>query len=214
MPGEKTLTRAFAPANRCPNRGLGLLDRCRGRGNRVGFRRRRAAQVPRRVSRTEAAGCRGRERGAVGAAFVLLLPVILGALGLVLDGSRLVVTRAQAQAVADFASLAGVQEVDEEAFARGEPALREVAAAATARQWADHGLRQAFGATVASRATIDVVVINASPSAPRRHPWSGRRVDEPTVGVRLTVPVPMAWRLGAAAISLTVAADASVARVP
>ncbi|EKP93805.1 MULTISPECIES: Tad domain-containing protein [Thermaerobacter] len=152
--------------------------------------------------------------GAVGAAFLLLLPVILAALGLVLDGSRLVLTRAHAQAVADFASLAGVQEVDEEALARGEPALRAGAAAATARLWAESGLRRAFGEEVARRAVIEVVVINGSPSQPRRHPWSGRRVEEPTVGVRLVVPVALAWRPAAGAVRLTVAADASVARAP
>ncbi|WP_242822348.1 Tad domain-containing protein [Thermaerobacter marianensis] len=145
------------------------------------------------------------------AAFVLVLPVLLAAVGLGLDAGRLVVVRAHAQAVADLAGLAAVQEIDEDAFARGEPALREAAAAATARQWAEDGLRRAFGDAVAEDATVDVVVVNASPASPRRHPWSGRRVAEPTVGVRLVVPVRLGWLPAVAAIPLTVTADASVA---
>ncbi|GAB6876039.1 Tad domain-containing protein [Thermaerobacter litoralis] len=147
------------------------------------------------------------------AAFLLIMPVILAGLGLVLDGSRLVVTRARAQAVADFASLAGAQEIDEEAFARGEPSLLEHGAAATARRWAAQGLQEAFGPGIASRTRIEVEVINATPQAPRRHPWSGRRVDDPTVAVRLTVPVDLAWRPGAGIVPVTVAADASVTQV-
>ena len=153
----------------------------------------------------------GDQRGAVAAAFLLVLPVLIAAVGLVLDGSRLVLVRAHAQAVADMASLAAVQEIDEDAFARGEPLLRTAAAAATARRWIDDGLRRAFGDAMAAQSTIEVVVVNASASAPQRHPWSGRRLAEPTVAVRILLPVKLGWIPGASPVSLRVAADASVA---
>lgn len=154
------------------------------------------------------------QRGAVAATFLLLLPVMIAAVGLVLDGSRLILVRAQAQAVADMASLAAVQEIDEQAFARGEPLLRTAAAEATARRWLEDGLRRAFGEAMATQSTIDVVVINASASAPRRHPWSGRRLTEPTVAVRVLVPVRLGWIPGPSPVSVRVAADASVALQP
>ena len=154
------------------------------------------------------------QQGAAAAWFMLLLPVLLLALGWAVDGARLVLVRAEAQAAADFASLAAVQELDTEQFMQGRPWLVAGAAEATARRWLDDALRQAFGESVAAAARVEVAVINAGPGDPRRHPWTGRRLEDPTVAVRAVIPVKLFWIPGRPPVAVTVAADASVARAP
>src|SRR5690606_8648028 len=105
----------------------GLCRRCCWR-----WPARRCACMPSRspAARGRRPGPRGRpgppaaaERGAVAALVALVLPVLILSAGLVVDVAYLFWMRAALQATADFAALAGAQNIDLEALAQGERRL-------------------------------------------------------------------------------------------
>lgn len=143
---------------------------------------------------------------------VAMLPVYVLAFALVVDLAHLFWVRAALQSAADLAALAGAQEVDLEALAGGERRLLEAQAAAAARAWAERNLR-AHPATepLLAQTAVEVAVVQASDREPSRHPWTGRRLEDPTVTVRLTAEVPRLWLPGrGGGVRLRVWADASV----
>ncbi|HEY8393182.1 MAG TPA: pilus assembly protein TadG-related protein [Thermaerobacter sp.] len=157
-------------------------------------------------------GTGGSQSGSAAVWFLLVLPVLLLAVGLSLDVGRLVVARAHAQAAADFASLAAVQELDLDRLSRGEPWLRAADAERVARTWVADNLRLGLGEMLAGAAETRVAVINAGDDAPRPHPWTGRLLREPTVAVETVVPVRLRFLPGGPRVRVTVRADASVVR--
>ncbi|HEX6990225.1 MAG TPA: pilus assembly protein TadG-related protein [Bacillota bacterium] len=152
------------------------------------------------------------ERGAVAALVALALPVLILSAGLVVDVAYLFWMRTVLQATADFAALAGAQNVDLEALARGERRLLVEPAAADARTWVRLNLA-AHPATARyqDEADIDVVVTNAGPDHPARQRWTGRLLTDPTVSVRIGLRVkPFLVRSVLSEVEVAAVADASL----
>lgn len=152
-------------------------------------------------------GRRVAERGAVLVWVVLSLPVLLTALGLVVEAGRAFAGKAVLAGIADTAALAGVLELDLERLAEGERRL----VPEQARRWAEEvalaNLDESFPGL---ERTVRVEVINASAEVPARHPVTGRRLVDPTVFVELRVRLPLVMPVGRAAVGLSARADASV----
>jgi Flp pilus assembly protein TadG len=107
-------------------------------------------------------GATKNERGSVSLLVVIMLPALLMAAGLVLDGGRQLQARRDANGSAAAAARAAVQLSDQEAFARRlDPGL------ATARAAAELGRQQVTGSvsvagesvTVTVRASIDFLIL-------------------------------------------------------
>lgn len=148
------------------------------------------------------------ERGAALPLLVLFLPLSFLLLALAADAGSLLFARGLVRAAADLAALGGVQEIDlERLAAAGERVLRPEAAA-RAREVAAAVLE---ANRLGAGGRVTVAVLDAAPSRPRRHPWTGRLLRDPTLAVRVGVPVPLAFS-GPAHRSARVeaAADASV----
>ncbi|MDI3317462.1 MAG: pilus assembly protein [Bacillota bacterium] len=150
------------------------------------------------------------ERGAVSAWFVLALPAFLLVLALVADVGRFFVLHSLAQSAADLGALAGVQELDLERLAEGERRLRTWEAEAAARAVADANAREALAG---DRYDLESLAINADAGAPRRHPWSGRLLRDPTVSVRIRVRAH-SFFLAGREVPIRVQGDASVMERP
>ncbi|MBX5464995.1 MAG: pilus assembly protein [Clostridia bacterium] len=153
---------------------------------------------------------RARQRGAVSAWFVLALPALLLLLALVADVGRFFVLRALAQNAADLGALAGVQELDLARLAEGERWLLTSQAEAAAYAVADANARAALPG---EPYVIETLAVNAAAGAPRRHPWSGRWLADPTVSVRVTLNA-RSFFLGGRRLPLRVQGDASVMERP
>ncbi|HEY8449696.1 MAG TPA: pilus assembly protein TadG-related protein [Bacillota bacterium] len=143
----------------------------------------------------------------------LAMPVLLLAAGLVVDIAYLFWMQAQLQAAADMGALAGAQNVDLEALARGERRLIPSSAAEDARRWALDNLAANLPTALAGAKPVEVAVevYNAAPEAPRRQRWSGRVLTEPTVSVRVSLTVPtllLGWLVPE--VPLAAMADASL----
>lgn len=152
------------------------------------------------------------ERGAVAALVALALPVLILSAGLVIDVAYVFWMRTVLQAAADFAALAAAQNIDLEALARGDRRLLADQAAADARHWARLNLA-AHPATARYRdaAEVEVVVTNARPGEPARQRWTGRRLTDPTVSVRISLRVePFLVRSLLPAIEVAALADAAL----
>lgn len=131
------------------------------------------------------------ERGAALPLLVLFLPLSFLLLALAADAGALLAARGLVHAAADLAALGGVQEIDlERLAAAGERVLRPEAAE-RAREVAAAILAGNRLGGPGSRVTA--AVLDASPSHPRRHPWSGRLLRDPTLAVRVGAPVPLAF---------------------
>lgn len=130
------------------------------------------------------------EKGGVLPLFLLSLSCMILLLALVINAGNLFRFRTLTHAVADMAALAGAQELDLELLARGERALIPEAASRQARQvaWAAMAANLPPGIT---SFRVDVTVINASSTEPGIHPWTYRRLFDPTVSVRVNVSVPL-----------------------
>ncbi len=154
---------------------------------------------------------RGGQSGAVLVLVLLALPAFVLLLGLVVDVGLLYLARVQLRAALDMGALAGAQELDLDALARGELRLVEEAARREATALTRRNLVAAFGAEVLDRAVIRVVVYQAGPTAPLVHQVTGRSLVDPTVGVVAEVPVRLAV-LGRLLpeVTLRAHADASV----
>jgi len=152
------------------------------------------------------------QRGAALPLTLLSLPLLILLLALAADAGALFAARGLAHASADLAALAGVQELDLERLAAGERFIMPGAAAAWARQVAlanlEGNIPRLPGAGAAPR--VEVLVVNASPASPRQHPWTGRPLYDPTVAVRVAVPVPLAFSGPGRSLWVTARADASV----
>jgi len=142
----------------------------------------------------------------------LVLPVLILSAGLVVDVAYLFWMRAALQATADFAALAGAQNIDLEALAQGERRLLVEQAAGDARHWARLNLA-AHPATARYQDTaeVDVVVTNAQPGVPARQRWSGRLLTDPTVSVRVSLRVePFLVRSVLPEVEVAALADAAL----
>ncbi|NPV70825.1 MAG: hypothetical protein HPY55_09310 [Firmicutes bacterium] len=152
------------------------------------------------------------ERGSVSATLALTFPVLLVAVSLVTDAGVAVWARAVAQASADLAALAAVQEIDLDRLARGERSLVEGAAVARARAVAIDNLNRAVaGLGPIFEVSVDVCVYNPESGGTVVHQRDGRRLRDPTVcvttGLQATVPsLAAGWRR----IAVSAHADASV----
>ncbi|REJ38400.1 MAG: hypothetical protein DIU84_00205 [Bacillota bacterium] len=174
-----------------------------------------AASAWRRARRSRPPGNRpraGAEQGAVAALVALALPVLILSAGLVIDVAYLFWMRTAVQAAADFAALAGAQNVDLEALAQGQRLLLVEEAAADARHWARLNLA-AHPATAGYQdaALVEVVVTNAAPGAPARQRWTGRLLTDPTVSVRISLRVrPFLIRSLVPEVEVSALADAAL----
>ncbi|MDI3299489.1 MAG: pilus assembly protein [Bacillota bacterium] len=165
--------------------------------------------VSRRRRRDDRPRGRG-ERGAVSAWFVLALPAFLLVLALVADVGRFFVLHSLAQSAADLGALAGVQELDLERLAEGERWLLVERAEAAAYAVTDANARAVLPGDPYA---IETLAVNADAGAPRRHPWSGRWLRDPTVSVRIVVTA-RSFFLGGRKVSVRVQGDASVMERP
>lgn len=151
------------------------------------------------------------ERGAALPLLVLFLPLSFLLLALAADAGTLLFARGLVRAAADLAALGGVQEIDLHRLAEtGERVLRPEAAA-RAREVAAAVL--AANRLGGSGKRVTAAVLDAAPSRPRRHPWTGRLLRDPTLAVRVGVPVPLAFS-GRAHRSAWVEAVADAAVLP
>lgn len=113
---------------------------------------------------------------------------------LAVDVGHLYGVRAALQAAADLGALAGAQEVDLDALARGQLRLRDGEAARAAERWTrDNLVAHPMTAPLAAAAEVEVRVLHPERAQPARHPWSGRVVRYPTVAVRVAVRAPLPW---------------------
>lgn len=151
------------------------------------------------------------QRGAVLPLVVLLAPALLALLALVADLGHLLAAQAVATAAADLGALAGVQELDLNRLVAGERHLLPASAAAHARRVAALNLARNLPRSPSrAPARVEVAVVNASPAAPGRHPFTGRPLPDPVVAVRVTAAVPLRFAPGVRPPRLTATATASV----
>lgn len=129
------------------------------------------------------------ERGGVLPLFALFLPLVLLLLGLAADAGILLAARGTAHAIADVAALAGVQELDLDRLARGERYILPVPAVLQARTVALRNLAE--NGLLSGTTRVEAEVINASTRTPRRHPWTGRLLTDPTLAVAIQVDLPL-----------------------
>ncbi len=149
--------------------------------------------------------------GAVTVMVVIMLPLFLLSLALVLDVGLLFITRTQAQAAVDMGALAGVQELDWDAAARGVLQLRPEEAERSAKEWTLRNLEALRRARPGpGDVFIKVEVYNASPDQPMTVRGTGRVISTPTVRVEAKIPTTLL--LLSLPVELKVAADASVVR--
>lgn len=154
----------------------------------------------------------GAQRGAVAALMALALPILIIAMGLVIDVAHLFWVRSALQAAADMAVLAGAQAIDLEQLAEGQRRIIAGQAATDVRYWLRINL-ESHPATsrYSAGAQVEVDVYNADPAAPMRQRWTNRLLTDPTVSVRVAVSVPTFFvRALMPQVPLSVAADASL----
>lgn len=132
------------------------------------------------------------ERGASLIAVVLFLPVLLLIAGLVTDVGLLFVARHLAYHAAELGALAGAQDVDLDALARGEVTLVEGQARADAEDYARRNLAASFRHLDQAQALfVNATVYNASAARPVRHRETGRLLTDPTVSVAVRLWLPL-----------------------
>lgn len=152
-----------------------------------------------------------RSRGQAAVLLLWLLP--LGALlvGAVGDVGLALWEREQLRQACDLAALAAAQDVDLERLARAERWIVPEDAERDARRYVALNLA---GARLPAY-SVEVRVLNASASHPLSHPWTGRRLVDPTVAVRVEGDMPTVFlRSLRPAIHLRATADASVLAHP
>jgi len=111
----------------------------------------------------------------------------------------------------DMGALAGVQELDWDAAARGVLRLKPDEAQRSAKEWALRNLESLRRANSGlGDVTVKVEVYNASPEQPMTVRDTGRVVSTPTVRVEAHIPTRLI--LLSVPVVLNVAADASVVR--
>ncbi|MEW6523099.1 MAG: pilus assembly protein TadG-related protein [Bacillota bacterium] len=154
-------------------------------------------------------------RGAVAAMVILLLPAFTALLALVADLGLVLHARAALRASADLAALAGVQELDLEALAQGEPRLLPDVAMTVANTYARANISKQLGNAAGQVLQVKVDVYNASAREPLVHDRTGRLLEAPTVCVRLTLPLRLVLAtriMGRSEYRVEAHADAAVVR--
>lgn len=147
-------------------------------------------------------------------AWLWLLPLALVLLGSVTDVGFALWAQLQLRQACDLAALAAAQDLDLERLARGERWLLTAQAERDARAYVAANLA-GRGPWAGGGYWVEVQVLNASPRASLRHPWSGRELVDPTVAVRARGRVPTLFlRLLWPAMTVSAAADASVLAHP
>lgn len=125
-------------------------------------------------------------------AVVLFLPVLLLVAGLVTDVGVLFVSRHLSYHAAELGALAGAQDVDLDALARGEVTLVEARARADAEDYTRRNLAASFPHLDQAQALfVSAAVYNASVSAPLRHRQTGRLLTDPTVSIAVRLSLPL-----------------------
>ncbi|MBX5476266.1 MAG: hypothetical protein IRZ18_03980 [Clostridia bacterium] len=156
---------------------------------------------------------RRRHAGQAVVAWVLMVPLALTLLGSVADIGLALWAQLQFRQACDLAALAAAQDIDLVRLAHGERWLVTAQAEQDARAYVNANLSS--DPRLTGRYRVDVRVLNASPSAPLRHPWSGRELADPTVAVRVSGEIPTLFlRPILPSITVSAAADASVLAHP
>lgn len=151
------------------------------------------------------------EGGQVAVLLVALLPLALFLLGLVADIGLALWAREELRQAADLGALAGAQDLDLARLAQGERVLRPDAARADADRYARVNLAGRGYRSL----RVEVAVLNATREAPRREPWTGREVRDPTVAVHIEAEIPTVFlRAIVPALAVRATADASVLAHP
>jgi Flp pilus assembly protein TadG len=143
---------------------------------------------------------------------VLLLPTLMLVFALAVEVSILEMERIQLRYAVDLAAIAAATSVDNAAYTRsGRLQLDPAIAASTAHDYLGRNLVRLANlsrpADVA--ATADVVVIN---QVPARDPFSGQRLERPSVATRIHVVHRfnlVAW-IGIKSVELTIASTAQI----
>ncbi len=130
------------------------------------------------------------ERGAAAALVICMLPVLVITMAFAVDLGLLVWYRFTLMDVADLSALAGVQELDLEALADGEPRLLSGEATAAAVDYARANVQARLGATALNALEMHVQIYNGSEDSPLIHAHCGRELIHPTVCLQLSLPVP------------------------
>lgn len=152
------------------------------------------------------------EKGASMAITALLLPVWLALAGLVIDGGYLMWVNSSLQTAADQAALAAAQNIDIKSLGRGDPALLPDETRIDAHHWLqDNLVLHPATAPYAATADATVWVMNGKPEEPVYHPLTGRKLTDPTVGIKVTIMARgIFWTYFVREVPITVAADASI----
>lgn len=129
------------------------------------------------------------EKGAAAALVICMLPILIITMAMVTDLGLILWYRFSLMDVADLSALAGVQELDLAALARGEPKLEEAAAQAAAVHYARSNVQARLGNTAVRSLDITVDIYNGSEDDPLTHPYCRRELIYPTVCLRLALPV-------------------------
>ena len=133
------------------------------------------------------------ERGAAAALVICMLPLLIVVMALVIDVGVLVWYRFALINTADLAALAGVQELDLNALAQGEPRLIPEAARATVIDYARCNLQAKLGNQALQELEIQVDIYNGSPTDPVIHAGCGRQLIHPTICLRISMPVKLVF---------------------
>jgi uncharacterized membrane protein len=116
--------------------------------------------------------------------FIIYLPILLLITAMVIDVGLLIVSRNKLQAAADFAALAGAQNLDLEALQDGVIVLSESSARADAIRWArENTFRNLHTTLDESNLHVYVRVYNASDNLSLFDNHTGRKLRDPTVCV-------------------------------
>lgn len=141
---------------------------------------------------------------------LLILPLLLAAVLATMDLALYYQKAGHHHAIADLAALSGVQELDLDELGEGRRIFKP-SAQSEARKMAQqnlHEMKERLG-----QERVDVYVLQTEGrSGTVRHPATGRRVQDPTVSVRIQARYQPKWllRVIVRSLPIDVVADASV----
>lgn len=104
------------------------------------------------------------EKGSVTALVALFLPIAILCVGIVVDLGLIYVVQKSVRSACDLGALAGLQELDWEALARGEVLLKEDESKAVAREIIDRNLESVRH--LIGNLSVDVEVVNTEDAEP------------------------------------------------
>ncbi len=143
---------------------------------------------------------------------VLLMPTLLLVFSLTVDMGQLQMHRVRLRYAVETATLSGASSVDTSHYSQtGLLRLDHVAALRTTRTYLERNLLQAVGAAEAKKVadSADIRVINDVPSL---NPFTGTRLNRPSVCARIQVPyrlslIGFVGPVGSGRLSVTATAD-------